>query len=345
MEAITLKVNPEFRKQVDTLFFTNQENIDLKNFKKNLRSNHPYHLKYFWDRLYKSSNIAWEAGFWESRFALLNSIKYRKLIVNIENYLINKLNYSLKLRNNKSILSKLEYIQFLEFSKIRYPTSTSKNIKNFLYKLPSFVSYEKLITFLQDFYLSIKDSITDYICNVIFYYKKFPNLLRLIKDLKNKNFEVDEIKIFDSICELVFDRKNYNKIFYKSSLLLECFSDENIFLKIKEKFISNKNRVFEIIKSLNILELEANFFNFFKKIILLDPIWMDDLLPIYLEKVYSRSSTHKRSNTDKILNLLKEVPTINFKKIINWLAKNKKHSDIQYLMQKFPEFNKLSVFI
>ena len=72
---------------------------------------------------------------------------------------------------------------------------------------------------------------------------------------------------------------------------------------------------------------------------------MDDLLPIYLDKVYKRTSTHKRSNTDRILNLLKAVPNISIKKIINWLAKNKKNSDIQYLMKKFPEFNKLAVFV
>ncbi len=345
MEAIILRVNPEFRKQVDTLFFTNQENIDLKNFKKNLRSNHPYHLKYFWDRLYKSSNIAWESGFWESRFALLNSIRYRKLILNIERYLINKLSYSLKIKNGKSILNKLEYIQFFEFCKIRFITSNCKNIKNFLYTLPSFVNYEKFVSVIQDLYRIIPESITDYIYNIILSYKKFPNLFSFIKALQAKNYKVNEVKIFNLICDLIFERKNYSKIFYRSSLLLECFSNNDIFFKLKDDFVLNKEKLFDILESLNLLELESNFFNIFKKILLIDPSWMDDLLPIYLDKVYKRTSTHKRSNTDRILNLLKAVPNISIKKIINWLAKNKKNSDIQYLMKKFPEFNKLAVFV
>jgi hypothetical protein len=346
IKNLSFRVDSSVKKQIDLLLFTDQENVNLQNFKKILRSNAPYNLRYFWDAFYRASNIFNEPEFWERKFSIIHSLKYRKLFGKLENYLLNRLKFLLKSRKKPNIEKSIEYIQFLQLCKVKIKYKQNvKNIKMFLYSLPNCVNNEKLLLMTQSVFPDICKSATDYICQVLKIYKKFPNIFGFVDFLERKNIFVDKEEIIKIINDYFFG-KNPPALMFRSSILLEIISN-NIGLEIIKKIynINNKNKIIVLIKNLSFSQLEGQYFIHIKNLLSIDDSLVDNIMEIYLEKLYTRTVYHKRANTDRIIKLNQLSPLINFKKVINWLSKNNRTSDAQYFMKKFPEFSRLAAFV
>jgi hypothetical protein len=72
---------------------------------------------------------------------------------------------------------------------------------------------------------------------------------------------------------------------------------------------------------------------------------VDELAIIYADKLYQRRTSHKKSNADRLIRLLKSVPQITPKKILAYLSSRNQVPDIKYILSAFPDLRKLAAFV
>ena len=338
------KINPEFRRLTDILFFTDREDISIKEYSKLLSVNNTLHLKYFWDRFHKSNEIFWDSKFWNSRIGLLKSLKKKNIIYAIENKIEREFFNLLRTKSKIDIQSDIEYIKFIELCKIKKEKNESLDqIKSDLADLPVYMNSKKIIFIIQSLIPTVYSSFEEYL---------IPNdrisasTIQLFFDIKKSDTNLNLNNLIDLFKELLHNNSTNNYNHGKDRrTIYKIISNPELLLKIKEVWTEKDFEKFrELIKSSSFRELNENNFKIIKIILELDSNLMDDIVETYLNTLYSRYVSHKRANIDRVIALLNYFNQISPKKILLWLCSNNKNYDIKYLMNAFPNIKALSAF-
>lgn len=341
------KINPKFRILTDLLFFSDRSDLDLSEFKSLLKSNYNVHYNYFWNRLQKSSEIFWGPEFWNNRINFLLSLNDRNFSKKIEKYLENRMWNLIKFKSKLSIKHDIEYIQFLEYCKIRkFKNKSFHKIKEYLIKLPSYVNFKKLIELIESFVPTVFNSFGEYV-ELLYKSITFTGSHFSIKFLifaKNNNVNFDYSFLVGLFFSLLKNKKTL-KVYKNRSIILEILNDAAIRQQIKKIYKPNhKDLLLKIIKYYSHLDLGEPFFKNIKNLIDLDESLSEPLLDIYASQLFYRFTAHKKANVDKLAKLIKFVPQINARKVLSWLSVNNKNTDIKYFFTIYPELKKLAVF-
>ncbi len=339
------KVEPEFRHLVDIIFFSNNRDIDLSNFKSLLKSNYDIHYKYFLDRFYKSTEIFWENGseFWENRLSLIFLLNDKNIIKYVSLHLEERMLNLLRFKHNIDLKYDIEYIQYLELCRIK--SFKKENIifaKNFLADLPSSIKINKIIEIINSFIPFVFNNIDDYVKFLTTRIVRSAKTFNLLIALEGAGVSFSKGPIVDLVCEIITERSLNDK---NTRALFNCISNESIRNLVKNKYdVTARHRFIEILKYSTIDIIEGNHLSNIINAISLDPGIVDNIVNIYIDKLYRRKVSHKKANADKLIRLLKLVPQVSPKKILVYLSTHHKTSDIKYMLSTYSELQNLAAF-
>lgn len=339
------KIDPKFRKLTDLFLFTDRMDLDLSEYKILFKENCSYNLSYFQDRFEKSSNILWNnEKYWYHRLYFLLSLEDQLISKYIEDFLEKRILLLLRNKSEIDIRYDIEYLQFVEYCKVKYYRGDNITIiKNKLTSMPSFLKEDKLIKLINSFIPFIFKDLNEY-ADIISHkithsYRNFELLLNLEK----VGLKFDKKPIIQLAYDIIENRSHNSK---NRRALFTVINDYEILSQVKLQYqINHRNRLLELIKECDYHEIEEFHLRNIKNLLILDPFIGDDLALIYIEKLYSRNTGHKRANINKIIRLLNTFPQIIPKKILGYLSYHNKMSDIKYMLSSFPELKKIAVFI
>ena len=340
------KINPKFRQLTDLLFFSDRMDLDLTEYKSFLKEKYDIHYEYLWDRFDKSTNICWENGnqFWAQRLSFLLNIGDKGLIVQVEDHLEKKMFGLLRSKYEVNDQFDIEYIQFLELCKIKhYNKDSLLLIKSQLLDMPSHINIDKLISIINSFIPFVFSSMDEYAENIVKRITVSSRHFDLLVALERHGIAFDKEPIISLAYEIIAERTFSEK---KRRALFTIINDAGIRAELKKKYTpANRDRFLQFLESCDYQMIEEHHLRNIKNIIDLDPCIADDLSAIYADKLYSRTTGHKRANADRLIRLLKAVPQITPKKILVWLSANNKVPDIKYMLTAFPDLKKLAAFV
>lgn len=339
------KVNPEFRNLTDLLFFSDRSDLDLSEFKSLLKSNYNVHYNYFWNRFQKSSEIFWGAEFWNNRISFILSLNDKNFSKKIERRLEQRMWNLIKFKDKIDVRYDVEYLQFLEYCKIRKSKQKSfQKIKSHLVGLPSYVNHKKLVQLIESFIPIIFNSFNDYIELLCKNITSSHTSIKFLIFSKNNNINFDNLFLVDLFFNLIKNTKT-SKNFKNRFIILDILNDSLIRQQIKESYKPHhRDLLLKIMKHYSYIDLDESFFKNFKNLIDLDESLVEPLLDIYASQLFTRYTSHKRANIDRLSKLVKFVPQISPKKVLSWLSLNNKIPDIKYFFSIYPELKKLAAF-
>lgn len=342
MKCKEFKLNPQFRQLTDLLFYSDRMDLDLSNFSFLLQENIEHNLEYLWDRFEKSSQIFWENGkdFWNNRLSFLFNLELPKLNLKISNFLEQKIMNYIHYNNNINIKYSIELQQFIEYCNIKNKRNEPLiSFKEFLIKAPDYISCNKLLHIIEYFIPCIFSSVQDYIDNICIH---SPRNFDFLKQFELNGVIINKTSLAKIAKELLYERSFNDK---NRRSFFSLLKDRDIFNYLKNNYqINHKDRLLSLLQTCHYSEFENSHFINIKNILELDPTIADQVAAIYANKVYVRTSVHKKANVDKLIRLLNKFPIISKKSILRFLSSNKK-SDIKYLQTAFPELKKWTSFI
>lgn len=340
------KLNPKFRQLADLLLFSDRMDLDLSEFKKLLKENYEINFPYLWDRFTKSSEIAWEDGqqFWGNRLSFLLSLNEKTLSKYIEDHLEKRI-FSL-IKNNQEINIKydIEYLQFLEFCRIKRNRQESlASFQNYLAELPAQINLDKLIIIINSFIPVVFSNINEFTDMIS---KKITHSTRsfeLLVALERQGIIFDKQPIVKLARNIIVERSHNEK---NCRAFFTIINNSELRNRLKDEYKpSNRSKLIDLLDSCDYLMIEENHLRNIKNVIDLDPSVADELSVIYADKLYCRSIGHKKANADRLIRLLKSIPQIMPKKILAYLSSTNKMSDIKYVLSAFPDLKKLAAFV
>lgn len=340
------KIHPKFRELTDLLFFTDRMDLDLSEYKGLLKENYEFHFSYVWDRFTKSAEISWENGeqFWAHRLSFLLDLNEKTLSKYIEEFLEKRMFNLIRSKDNAHIIYDIEYLQFIEYCKVKRARQESLiTVKGYLTELPSHMNFDKLITVVNSFIPIVFSDINEYTEAIS---KKITNIARsfdLLVCLEQQGIKFDKQPIVKLAMEIIMDRSHTDK---KRRAFFTILNNATIRSKLKEEYNSSyRDKLISLLNSCDYQFLQEHHLRNIINIVDLDRTVADDLGVLYTDKLYTRNTSHKKSNADKIIRLLKAVPQIAPKKILVYLSSNNKMSDIKYVLSSFPDLKKLAAFV
>lgn len=340
------KINPKFRQLVDLFFFSDRMDLDLSEFKPLLKENSEYHFDYLWDRFRKSCEIFWEQGeqFWEHRLSFLLSLNDKNLSKHIEEYLEKRMFSAIRAKNELNISYDIEYLQFLEYCKIKHSKKESlASVKNYLIEMPPHLRTDKLIGVVNSFIPYVFTSINEYAATITKKITHSPRHFDLLLALERHGIWFDKKPIINLAREIILERAHNEK---HRRAFFTILNDKTIRDGLKTEYnLSYRPKLLSLLESCDYQMIEEHHLRNIKNIVELDPGLIDELAVIYADKLYHRSTGHKKANADRLIRLLKMIPQIAPKKILAYLSSNNKMSDIKYVMSAFPELRKLAIFV
>ena len=339
------KIEPKFRNLTDLLFFSDRMDLCLTDYKFLFKENHAINRAYLWDRFQKSSEIFWENGsqFWMNRLSFLFSLNDDSFNKELSSYLEKRMFSLIKLKHKPDIRFDIEFQQFLEYCKVKQQRKESLfAVKEHLIGLPSHVSSEKLVSIIDHFIPLFFKDISEYTDHIA---KKIPQSARnfeVLQELERLGLLFNKQSIMllarDLLLERTFNDKNRRALF-------SLITDDSIKTFLKGIQIPFKERIISLLNASDYREIEDRHLGNIKNLLDLEPSLSDDLASIYAEKLYARSSGHKKANVDRLIRLLKNFPQIQPKKVLAFLSSNNKMTDIKYMLSAFPELRKLAAFV
>lgn len=346
------KINPKFRELTDLLLFSDRLDLDLSKFKELLKENYNQHSDYLWDRFQRSLEISWENGasFWSSRLHFLLSLNDKALAKRIETLLEKRMFDTVRMKHDIDIRYDIEYLQFIEFCKIKYDRKESLvSVKNYLTEMPSHMRSDKLISIVNSFVPTVFSTIDEY---VEIMSKKITTSARnydLLIALESQGVPFNKEPIITLAKELLTQRERKSKNNRAFFILL---NDTDVRQALKEAYAVHPNvpplyreKLISVVKSSEFTLIEECHLRNLKNIIDLDASLADDLTVLYADKLYARGSKHKHANADRLIRLLKAIPQISQRKMLVYLSNNNKMADIKYILSAFPELKKLAAFV
>ncbi len=337
------KIDLDFRKIIDLLFFTDRMDIDVSKVKILLHKNITLHTKYIWDRFEKASCIFYENSFWNSRISILLSLKDKRISQELENKIYKKISAACKSKKHFSCYE-TELAQFVELCKVKSKLNI-KSVKYFFVNLPSFAGATKIAKLLQLTTPFVFTSFTDYFYFLSKNCKNPLSIFSLFSSLEKQGIKIERDPLMTVAQKIIFS-KTLSFRLHSAKTFLYFISDSECLNKFKAIYsVEHRKKILTFLKVLEFYYFDNNHFLNIKNILSLDSSLEDEVLSVFLEKLYNKGFSHKRACIDKILTLLKFVPNIHPKKILFWLSNNKKMHDADFFLKKFPDLNKLAAFI
>lgn len=340
------KINPKFRQLTDLLFFSDRVDLNLSEYKQLLKSNYNIHYNYLWNRFEKCCDIFWEHGekFWSHRLSFLLSLNDKLLSKDIDFYLDKRMFHLIKNKQQVHISYDIEYLQFLELCKVKYSRGESLvHIKKQLTDLPSHVKADKLMLIIESFIPLVFSDISEYVDIVSRKITQSSRNFDLLKSLEEQGLSIDKQPMVRLMKELLLERtftiKNRRAFF-------TMLNDGEIATLFKSEYQSDyKPKLLGILAQCEYTEIEERHLRNVKALLELDVSIGDELAIIYANKLYTRSSGHKRATADRLIRLLKLFPSINPKKLLAYLSAKNRMTDIKYVLSAFPNLKKLAAFV
>ena len=340
------KINPQFRQQVDQLFFSDRMDLDLSDFKSLLRENYTIHFEYLWDRFFKGSAIHWENGseFWANRFSFLLSLNDKSLPEKLESLLEKRFYEAVRTKHNLDIRYNFEYLQFLEFCKVKSERKENlAPIKAYLTDLPATITVDKLTKIVESFIPIVFSSIDEYVeaisKRILISARNFDFLIALEK----KGVAFNKAPLIQLTKSILMERLHNEK---NRRAFLTLISNQSIRDALKQEYKPEcRDKLLHLINHCEYQMLEEFHLRNIKNLIDLDETVADELAVIYADKLYQRTTGHKRANADRLIRLLNQCPQIVPKKILAYLSAKNKMSDIKYVLNSFPNLKKLAAFM
>lgn len=340
------KVNPKFRNLADLLFFSNRMDLDLSEFKSLFKDNYEVHYNYLWDRFVKGIAIYWQNGteFWAHRLSFLLSLNDKNLSSRIEGNLEKRMFDVVRTKHELDIHHDIEYLQFLEFCKVKAARAEKLiSTKVYFTEVTSNISATKLVSLVQSFIPTVFSSMEEYVLilskNIISSSRNF-ELLQALEELGIPFDRTPVVQLaYSIISERIHSEKNRRAFF-------TIISDPTIRQSLKVVYKpENRERLLHLIDSCEYQMIEELHLRNIKNLIDLDESIADDLAVIYADKLYQRSTGHKKANADRLIRLINQCPQISSKKILAYLSSNNRMNDIKYILNSFPNLKKLAAFM
>jgi hypothetical protein len=341
-----IKINPKFRQLVDLLLFSDRMDLDLSEFKSFLKENYDINFEYVWDRFIKSSEIFWENGeqFWSHRLSFLLGLNERNLSKSIEEHLEKRMFNLIRVKEEANILYDIEYLQFLEYCKIKSARQESLiSIKNYLTELPAHIKFDKLINIISSFVPIVFADINEYAEAITKKITQSARSFDLLIALEKHGVSFDKQPIVKLAREIIVERARNEK---NCRAFFTILNNTEIRTKLKQEYKpSYRKKLLDLLDCCDYHMIEEHHLCNIKNLIELDNTIADELSIIYADKLYHRNTGHKKANADKLIRLLKTIPQIVPKKILAYLSSHNKMSDIKYILSAFPELRKLAAFV
>lgn len=342
------KVNTRFRHLTDLFFFTDRTDIDLSDFKILLKSNYNIHYEYLWDRYLKSSQIYWNSDFWNDRISYLLSLNDTNIYKSLEKYIERNFFNSLKTKNF-NVNYDTALIQFLELCRIKKSKNLSlHDVYYYCLNMPEYFKSKRIIDIISMFIPNLFSSLDEYAYMLHSKCSTSPRSIQVILDFEKLGYKIDKSYLSDLLIRYAHNSKktiNFAKLFTIKNVFFKLISDPFLLENLKINYTNEcKENILMLAHAATYKELEENYFLNIKNIIKIDSSLTNEIANLYLEKLYSRYTSHNMANIDRIMKLLKLVPEISERQILLWLSSANKFKDLKYFLKYFPELNKLSAF-
>jgi hypothetical protein len=337
------KIDPQFRKLTDQLFFTDREDIDLTSYE-TLWGDNPDHTSYLWDRLYRAMEMFWEESFWINRFNFLFDVVDKKNLDQIEAHVIS--GFSRLITHNYGASPKFnnEYIQFIAWCKVK--SSRKENItplRDFLLLLPNSLYADRLKEVVSNFTPYLFNDINEYVGILSKRVGQSARNFQLIKHLEQQGLPVDKSAINKLCQDLLFkrvpNRKNRRSFF-------AMIEDASVMAHIKSEYKpEHRDRLVAFVKACDYKEIEEYHLRNIGSLLSLDTSIADDLLNTYADRLYARGTGDKGANIKRLIRACKAYPQFSPKKVLVYLSANNRMADIKKLVASFHDLKTLVPFI
>ena len=338
-------LDPKFRQITDLLLFSDKMDINLSDFSLHLKSNYSANLEYFLDRFIKSCDIFWENGnnLWFYRLNFILSVQDKNISKKVSDFLEKRM---FNLTRRKSLIDPnydVEYLQYLNFCKVKNKNQENLDFaKNFLEELPSHYKIINIIKIIESFTPIVYKDVDEYASAISRKINKSTKNFFMLKALEKAGIKYNKNWLIDLTISLISEKcSDKNR-----RLFFALISDDDVLNGVKEKYSSYyKSKLISLLNSCDYSLLENNHLSNIKNLIKLDKTIAENISTIYINKLYSRKYTHKKSNADRLLRLTKEVPEISVRMVLSYLASKHKMNDVKYMIDNFPEVQNLSAFL
>ncbi len=337
------KIDPQFRILADQLFFTDRTDLDTSNFLI-LLGNKDEHYRYLWDRLVRSAEIFWEESFWVNRFDFLLRLNPRKLVDELESYLLVRFRNLIISNPNASPKYDNQYIQFVAWTKVKSQRKENlMNIQEFFVKLPHTIQSSRLIGIIENFTPHLIQSTDEYIDMLSKKIAQSARNFEVLQQLEKQGSKIEKAPLFklatDLLSKRVPNRKNRRSFF-------AMLNDPAIITHLKSEYKKeHQARLVNLIKNCDYREIEESHLRNIKNLLELDVSIADELMTTYANRLYSRGTGNKKANVMRLIRLCKVYPQFSPKKVLAYLSSNGKMSDIKHLISAFPELKTLVPFV
>lgn len=337
------KIDPQFRKLTDQLFFTDREDLDLTNYETLLDQSRD-HVAYLWDRLIHGMEIFWEESFWLNRFGFLFDIIDKKNIEQIESHLLTHFSKLITHNYGASPQFNNEYIQFIAWTKVKILKKENVTpIREFLLGLSHTLHASRLPDIIKNFIPFLFQDMGEYVGILSKRVGQSARNFEVLKQLESQGLSVDKQAIFKLVTDLLFkrvpNRKNRRSFF----AMLE---DDSVMAYLKSEYkTDHRDKLVSLIKNCDFREIEEYHLRNMKNLLGLDPTIADDLLTTYAERLYARGTGDKGANVKRLIRACKTFPQLSPKKVLVYLSANNRMADIKKLVSSFHDLKTLVPFI
>jgi hypothetical protein len=337
------KVDLQFRLMADKLFFTDNTDLDLSNFKSLFESNE-FHYNYLLDRFHRSLEIFWDENFWIDRLDTLLSLNSKRLDSEVGQILLSRFKRMIDIRINPTPKIDSEFVQFNAWTKVRVARKEEIiSIRDFFTNLVYTVKVGKLTNIIGHFIPHLFQNMEEYLCLLGKRVAESARSFEVLQQLEGQGITIDKAPLFKLSKNLLLKRA-LNKPNKRSLFVL--MSDPAIMDHLKSEYSSNdRGRLIAIIKSCEHKDIEENHLRNVKNLLELDPSIADELFVIYANKLWARGTGNRGANVKKLVRLCKTFPIFSPKKALVYLSTTGKMADIKTLITAFPELKTLAPFI
>jgi len=343
MILLVERIDPQFRKITDALFFTDRTDIDTSNYYQLLNQNGE-HLAYFWDRIRRSLEIFWEESFWINRFDLILSFNNKKLNTELDSLIMNQFrNFVIHTYvPNRKLYN--PYIHMIAWAQAKSNNKENvQYIKKSLMDLCHSMAIPELLKVVKDFTPFVIPSMESYIDSISKELGNSTKSIQVFNALEKEGLAIDKEPLFKAARNLLFkrvpNRPNRRSFF-------GMLNDPAIMASLKENYKpEHRDRLIEFIKNCDYKEIEEHHLRNIRNILDLDARVADQLIETYADRLYSRHTGHKGANAKRLVRACKTFPQFSPKKVLVYLSSKNKMSDIKFMLSAFPDLKNLAAFV
>lgn len=339
-------LDPKFREQADLLLFGNTINLDVNNFILLLNVNYNAHFEYFLNRFTKSCDIFWENGseLWFYRLNFIFSLKDKSVSHKITSLLEKRMASLTRRKFHISPKYDIEFLQYQILCQVKKNRKESLDFaRKFLEELPSFFRIDNTIEVVKQFIPIVYSKIEEFAENISKKIAVSSKNFVMLKALEKHGVPYDRKWLIELANSILIERVNSDK---NRRLFFALISDQEILTGLKEKFtILHRKKIVSFLNLCDHSLIEETHLSNIKNILVLDSSLVENIVQVYVSKLYSRQFSHKRSNADRLIKMISKVSEITPRIVFSVLSSKNKMGDIKYMLPYFPEVKNIAAFL